>query len=425
MPRQARAVRSATPAIARFHVHRTIGLLMRGLRRLAATGLPRGGGSPPQGVVHGQRMQGPARVLLVEAHTPRPDLDSGSVRTVALLRMLAEMGLPATLFVDDFRPGPVDAPVVPAESICDVGAAVDWLRRYGGDLRLVVLSRHTVAMHWLPLIRRELPRVPVVFDTVDLHFLRERRQADHLSSPPLRWLAALTRRRELGLVDRVEMTWVVSDVEREALKAARPDARIEQVSNVVDARAEPPPMAARRDFVFVGNFRHEPNLDAVAWLMELWPSIRLRCPDAALRIIGPFLPAPTAARLARIEGIEVVGHVADLDPHLLAARVMLAPLRYGAGVKGKLNAAFACGLPVVGTPCAVEGMGLESAAVALEADTDQGFVDHAARLYTDAALWQSMRAAATQCLEERFSSAAVKARLVSSLRILGVAPHQA
>ena len=172
--------------------------------------------------------------------------------------------------------------------------------------------------------------------------------------------------------------------------------------------------------IFVGNFRHEPNLDAIGWLAELWPRIRQRCPDAALRVIGPFLPGTTRARLATIAGIDVVGHVAALEPHLLAARVMLAPLRFGAGVKGKLNAAFACGLPVVGTPCALEGMRMESTPVALEAETAEDFVDQAVRLYTEETLWDSIRGNATRCLATRFSSGAVKTRVLASLRSLGV-----
>ncbi|HEY4581445.1 MAG TPA: glycosyltransferase [Lysobacter sp.] len=359
-------------------------------------------------------------MLVVDARSPRPEIDSGSVRMVALLRLFSELGLPPAFVADDFRSHAIDAPLVRTDDVRDARSATAWLDRHATSLQLVLLSRHTVASHWLPLVRARLPGVPVIFDTVDLHFVREFRQADLARSTALRLLAATTRRRELELVDAADRTWVVSRSEREHLEVLRPGSRVDCVSNIVDPHPDPPAMNARTDYVFVGNFRHEPNVDAAKWLESIWPRLHRRRPEARLLIVGPSMPGAVAARLASLQGVEVLGHVPDLDAVLMRARVMLAPLRYGAGVKGKINAAFACGLPVVATSCAVEGMQLDDKQVALVADDETDFVVQAARLYDDGELWLSCRDAGTESLTRYFSTQAARTAIVDSLQRLGI-----
>jgi glycosyltransferase involved in cell wall biosynthesis len=334
--------------------------------------------------------------------------------------MLRGLGLAPAFIADDFRHAALPVSTVATGGVTSFRTALDWIVRNRASLRLVVLSRHAVARPWLPVIRDLLPGVPVVFDTVDLHHVRESRQAMRRGSWLLAGLARLTRRDERTLIATADRTWVVSPGECDSVRRLVPGARVDCVSNVVDRLGDPPSFEHRRDFVFLGNFRHDPNVDAVEWLLELWPVIAIRCPDARLVIIGPGLTHVLRARLAACAGIEVAGHVADIDPLLLDARVMLAPLRYGAGVKGKVNAAFAAGLPVVGTSCALEGMQPEGRPVALVAADDATFVEAAARAYNDAALWSSLQAAALDCVDRRFSSHAVEQALASSLRALGV-----
>ena len=112
----------------------------------------------------------------------------------------------------------------------------------------------------------------------------------------------------------------------------------------------------RSGFAFIGNFRHAPNADAVQWLMRLWPHIRSRLPEASLHIYGAYPGQQHMALHAPRKGIHVHGHVADVSAPLHKHRVMLAPLRYGAGVKGKVLDAWAHGMPVVTTPIGAEGV---------------------------------------------------------------------
>ena len=132
------------------------------------------------------------------------------------------------------------------------------------------------------------------------------------------------------------------------------------------------PFAKRRDLVFVGGFRHPPNVDAVQWFVdEVFPLVRARLPDVRFHCIGSDVPEAVAA-LSRRDGVLVHGHVPDIAPYMDGARIGLAPLRYGAGVKGKVNLSMAHGQPVVATSCAVEGMHLRDGVDVLVADDGSG-----------------------------------------------------
>lgn len=115
----------------------------------------------------------------------------------------------------------------------------------------------------------------------------------------------------------------------------------------------------------------------------------VRLPDVRFHCIGSHTP-PDIEALAAVPGVIVHGHVADIDPFMDGCRIAIAPLRYGAGVKGKVNLSMAHGQPVVATACAVEGMHLRDGIDALVADDPQAFADAVVRLYDDEALWTAL-----------------------------------
>jgi glycosyltransferase involved in cell wall biosynthesis len=140
----------------------------------------------------------------------------------------------------------------------------------------------------------------------------------------------------------------------------------------------------------VGGFRHTPNVDAVQWFAkEVFPAIRTRLPGILFHCIGAE-PSAAIQALSQYEGVRIHGHVPDLDPAMQGMRVSVAPLRYGAGVKGKVNLSMANGQPVVATSTAVEGMHLRDGFDVLVADRAQLFADAVVRLYQDEALWNQL-----------------------------------
>ena len=334
-------------------------------------------------------------VLVIDAETPTPDRDSGSLRMVNLMRMLLDENAHVAFVPSNRRFDPIYTERlqqfgVEAWFTPFMARAPAWLREHGHRFDTIVVSRHYVASEFLPLLRRHAPQARIVFDSVDLHYLRELRGAEVAADESLRRAAMRTRARELAVVNAADVTLVVSEAERALLAQDAPGATVEVLSNLHEVAGAGMPWAERRDLVFVGGFRHPPNVDAVLWFArEVFPAIRARLPDAVFHCIGAHAPAEVQA-LAREPGVVVHGHVPDITPYMDGARLALAPLRYGAGVKGKVNLSMAHGQPVVATTCAVEGMHLRDGHDVLVADDARGFADAVVRAYTDEALWNTL-----------------------------------
>jgi GT2 family glycosyltransferase len=364
-----------------------------------------------------------ARVLVIDATTPMPDRDSGSVRLFELLRLLVGEGCAVTFFpengLDDgrytraLRDLGVEAWTQPW-----LGSMPDWLAKHGARFQLIIVSRHYILSPLLPLLRRYAPQARIVFDTVDLHHLREQREAERDGDPVRLKAAARTRHEELTLIQNVDRTWVVSPVEKQLLAADAPDAQVDVVSNIHRVRGAGPARTARKDLVFVGGFRHPPNVDAARWLAEdILPRVRAVRPEIGLSLVGSDAP-PEVLALGAQPGITVHGFVPDLEPLLDQHRISVAPLRYGAGVKGKVNQALALGLPVVATRCAVEGMGMEDGRDALVADDAEGLAAAILRLYDDESLWNQLVLGGLANTEREFSPERARATLRAVLNDL-------
>lgn len=349
--------------------------------------------------------------LIVDTSLPQPDRDSGSMRIVGLMRALVSAGHAVAFIADDGGSGGTAANALRADGV-HVPArrhAAAWVRAHASTLSSAVLCRHDTAGHWLPFLRSVAPAATLVFDTVDLHHLRERREADLSARSVLRRSAEGTRRRELSLVRRADTTWVVSPVERDMLRREVPDADVRVLSNIMAADTAGLPFDDRRDLLFVGGLRHPPNRDALAWLLaDIFPRVRAARPDVRLHVVGdPGLDPPP--RCTGERGIVMHGHVPDLQPLLDGCRVGLAPLRFGAGVKGKVNLAMAHGQPVVATACAVEGMHLQAGREVLVADDAAGFAAQVLRVYDDAVLWQALADRGRESVRRHFSAEAALA----------------
>ena len=378
----------------RFAAHRRIALA-----RHAAPGT-----LPTPAMLHRQQRQ----VLVVDVQTPHPDRDSASLRLFNLMRMLRDEGahvvfLPADLRHEDGYTQALQQIGVEAWYAPHAGRVPAWLREHGPRFDHVLLCRHYVASEFLPLVRRFAPQARVLFDTVDLHYLRERRAAGLGGDPALLRAALRTRRLELDLVARSDVTLVVSEAERALLRVDAPHSEVEVLSNLHDVAGAGLPFAQRGDLVFVGGFRHPPNADAARWFIDaVFPRVRAALPGVRFHCIGGDVP-PDIRERGDHDGVVIHGHVADIAPYMDGCRISVAPLRFGAGVKGKVNLAMAHGQPVVATGCAVEGMHLVDGRDVLVADDADGFAAQTVRLYRDQALWESLAQAGLQNVRQHFS----------------------
>lgn len=352
-------------------------------------------------------------VLVVDALTPRPDRDSGSLRLVNLMRLLRSEGAHVVFAAAD-RAHDGDYTTALQRLGVEVWHASQmarwpaWMRVHGHRFDLALVSRHYVMREMLPLLRRHAPQAKLVFDSVDLHYLRERRGAEVSGDAGALRTAERTRALELDVINRSDVTLVVSEVERALLREDAPRARVGVLSNLHEPGDEGLPLEQRRDVMFVGGFRHPPNVDAVLWFVaEIWPRVRAQRPEMRFHCIGGDVPAQIAA-LAASPGVQVHGHVPDLAPWLEGCRVAVAPLRYGAGVKGKVNQPMAHGLPVVATHCAVEGMHLVPGRDVMLAGEADSFAAAVLQLCGDDALWQRLSENGRENVRRHFSPDAAR-----------------
>jgi glycosyltransferase involved in cell wall biosynthesis len=251
-------------------------------------------------------------------------------------------------------------------------------------------------------VRAFAPHALCVFDTVDLHFLREERLAELEGSATAKAAARLKRSEELALIRKVDVTLVVSPTEKALLEDIAPEARVMVLSTIHELLPPGKPFAEREGLVFIGGFQHPPNADAVLWYArEILPRLRECLPGVPTYIIGSGAPASIKALAA--DDFVVTGYVKDLTPYFVGCRVSVSPLRYGAGVKGKVNLAMSYGLPVVATSPSVEGMYLNPGEDVLVADDPDAFAAAVAQVYRDETVWHRLAAGGLENVRTHFS----------------------
>ncbi|QIK39266.1 glycosyltransferase [Caldichromatium japonicum] len=361
------------------------------------------------------------RVLVVDNYMITPDRESGSLRMLNLFLILQRLGYQVTFAAANLEaPQPYVAEL--QRQGCEVlyrpyvRSLADHLAKQGARYRLVILSRADAASQTIEAARRYCVGARIIFDTVDLHFLRESRLATLLGDRGMRLLAEARKRQELALMRQADLTWVVSEAERAILAAEAPDVPVQVVSNIHRIFGSANPPAARRDLLFIGAFSHPPNRDAVCFFCDqVMPIVRRYLPEVRFQVIGADPPPEILTRAG--DGVELLGHVPDVAPFFANCRLSVAPLRYGAGVKGKINQSLAYGVPVVATSVAVEGMHLVNGESVLIADTPEGLAEAVIRLYQDDALWERLSQAGIEVMERHFSFDAAERTLRSALAL--------
>jgi glycosyltransferase involved in cell wall biosynthesis len=344
-----------------------------------------------------------------------PDQDSGSVRTWRLLRVMREGGCKVTFVAGNLEHRQPYAGELAQEGVevlhhPHVDSVEQYIEDHGREFDMIVIARYYVASRYVDVVRRHAPQALLVFDTLDLHFLRTRRLAELEGSRALARNAEAIYRQEMDCIARCDVTWVVSPVEKEVLAREAPNARVVVQTNIHEAAERVAPFAGREGIVFVGGYRHPPNVDAALfYAREVMPHLRRLLPGVTSYLIGSN--PPQAIRDLAGEGLEAVGYVPDLAPWFETARLSVSPLRYGAGVKGKVNHAMSFGLPMVATSASVEGMHLTDGEEVLIADAPEAIAEAVARLYRDEALWKRLSAAGLANVRAHFSPEAASRAL--------------
>ena len=342
-------------------------------------------------------------VLVIDSYTPRPDHDAGSMRMLNIFKILRRLSC-HTSFVPENRAHDgdytraVQATGVEALYHPYLSSLEQHLEEAGARYDAVIMSRVDVARRALRAVRRYCPQARRVFDTVDLHFLRDARRAELFGSRSGERLKA----RELAVARACDVTLVVSQAEKDLLAREAPDLVVEVLSLIQTPQPTETLFAERSGILFIGNFQHPPNCDAVEhYLRDVHPAVQERLPGVEFTVIGSHAPK-SLERLA-CAGVHFLGHVPEIRPNFAAARLSVAPLRYGAGIKGKINTSLAFGVPVVTTTIGAEGMNLEHGEHVLIADKPEAFTDAVVSLYSDAALWARLAENGLRSTTSQFS----------------------
>ena len=358
---------------------------------------------------------GQKRILVIDHHLPLIDRDSGSLRMFRILTILRQLGHRVTFIPDNLADIPLYGDELRKRGVevihhPYIKTVRDYLQAQSAKIDVVILSRCDFARKHIADVRLNAPQARLIFDTVDLHFLREEREAK-LAQDPERKQGALNKRQlEYELIDQADETWVVSPVEQELLQRERPEKSIEVVSNIIEVDSSPTPFSLRRDILFIGSFQHTPNVDAVLFFTrDIFPLIKTRLPEVRFYVIGDKAP-PQVVALAD-EGIVITGFQPDVGAYFDNIRLSVAPLRYGAGVKGKINQSMGLGVPVVATSLAVEGMFLTDREDVLIGDTPEDFARALIEVYGSEELWHYVSKNALEKTKALYSVEAARKKL--------------
>jgi GT2 family glycosyltransferase/SAM-dependent methyltransferase len=362
------------------------------------------------------RRAGPI-VLVVDHMVPEPDHDAGSARMLIVLELLTELGARAVFLPDNGAPTPGYSEDLEALGIEVLSGPLDLfgeMRRRASACTLVVLSRPTVTARFLPTVRELIPGALVAFDTVDLHHLREAQRAELEGLSP--GIAVAYEKLELAMADATDVTLTTTEDERTHLLSVRPELDVRVVPLGNRPRTDPAPAREGREgHLFIGGFRHLPNTEAALRLGRgIAAAARRHGSTDRIAIVGPDPPA--VVRELAGGGIDVPGWVEHLDPLLDSSVALVAPLSYGAGMKGKVTMALAAGLPVITTAIGAQGLGLEHERDALIVETDEEFGAAMARLEREPALWAALSARGPEVVRERCSPEVIRGELERLLR---------
>jgi O-antigen biosynthesis protein len=335
------------------------------------------------------------RILVIDATTPTPKQDAGSVQTILAMQVCHELGYKIHFvaghnwlfqpeYTSDLQMRGIECAYVPFD--LDLSS---YMRLYGHLFDVVLVYRVNVLGPIIEDIRRHAPQAALLFHLADLHYLRLHRQAGIEGNPEALREAEALKEHELALVRAVDCTITHSTVEAEILNDEVPDAPVIVWPLMLECFGTKILFRERKNVCFLGGYQHAPNVDAVKYFVrEILPLVRAADPSIRFIIAGAN-PTQEVIDL-RDENIDVVGLVDNLRDLFDRARVFVCPLRIGAGVKGKILSALSYGIPIVSTSIGVEGSGLEKDIHALVADTAEKFAESILRLYNDEAMWENL-----------------------------------
>lgn len=356
----------------------------------------------------------PPRALVIDSTLPEVGRDAGSNALMSHMAGLRRLGYDVLFVPADMGGGPGVAALAALGIACAhepwSASVEEVMRRESAEFDLVYFHKLDSASRYVALARHYMPRARRVYCVADLHHLRLARQAEVEERPELTAHANFVRALEFTAAASCHAVITHSAAEGTILRKALPHAAVEVVPWQVPVRPTPATFADRSGVAFVGSFSHAPNLDGALWLMdEIMPIVWETAPDITCTIVGSDMT--TAVSEPRDHRIRALGRVDDLHGVLDRVRMTVAPLAYGAGLKGKVVESLAAGVPCVCSPVGAEGFDLPPPLRALVAGDAAGIAAAIVRVHTEAGVFDACRQSGLAYVAHGFNEATVDAGL--------------
>lgn len=360
--------------------------------------------------------------LVIDDKVPEYDKHAGGMGMFHYVKLLGELGYKVIFVPDNKRriePYTTELQQMGVEVFYGAFKFEDILNDHGKNIDIAWLSRPVEAAKYIDAIRNNT-NAKIFYCGRDLHFLRTQRRGEVQRNEYMLQEAERLRQLEHQLFVKADVVLTFSEYEYALISELAPLARVKVIAPYVMHQLDTVSASvnARNDLIFVGGFKHSPNLDAAMWFIdECWPLVKEAVRDARFFVIGSDPPETLLDRAS--PDIILCRHVKNIGPYFEGALASVAPLRFGAGVKGKIITSMKHGCPVVTTTIGAEGMGLVDGVHALIADTPQGFADALQSLSTDKTAREKIVTTGREYVSQRFSSDAVRRNFEMILREAG------
>jgi GT2 family glycosyltransferase len=367
------------------------------------------------------------RVLIIDILTPTPDQDAGSVTAFNMMLLFKAMKFQITFIPEDnfaFIPYYTDhLQAIGVEALYHPysSSVSKHLKEHGERYDLVYLCRPQVTYRCLNDVKKYCKNAKFLYETADIHFIRLMREAQISKNKYLINEAKEMREKEIYILKNVDESIIRSTEELKILEDQKElkGASMSVFPLIMPIQKTNASFFERKGILFIGGFNHKPNVDAVLYFVnEILPFLLLKKPDLDIYIVGSNPPGEIT-KLAT-KNLHIVGFVKDLNVYMNKVRLSFVPLRYGAGVKGKIGTSMAAGLPVVTTSIGAEGMSLINNKHCLIEDHPEAFADKILALYQDKKLWNSLRESGLFFAEKSFGAKNAYNILAKTLRKLNI-----
>jgi len=271
---------------------------------------------------------------------------------------------------------------------------------------IVLFDRFMTEEQFSWRVYNNCPNAIRILDTEDLHFLRNKRK-EILKGNQEENLSDIAK-REIASIYRCDLSLIISQKEIELLtqEYVIPSSLLTYVPLLsdIESATKLPSYDQRKDLIFVGNFLHQPNWNCVQYLKkEIWPKLSKQLPNVLLHIYGSHASQKHLQLSNSKERFIIHGYIKDLETELLKSRLLVAPIQFGAGQKGKLLKAMEYGLPSITSDIGIEGMLFNNEWAGEIANTTTDFIEKTVKLYHNKTDWQNAQKLCTPIIEKNFS----------------------